>query len=84
MIFRTTSSVSRTDLVVSKIVTWNAVGFRYRDAFDSSNDYLTPQLGTGLTFKVGQHGSISGKVDYNWKDWNPDSVGFSLGYKHAF
>ena len=73
-----------TDLVVSKIVTWNVVGFRYRDAFDSSDDYLTPQLGTGLTFKVGQHGSISGKVDYNWKDWNPDSVGFSLGYKHAF
>ena len=73
-----------TDLVVSKIVTWNAVGFRYRDAFDSSNDYLTPQLGTGLTFKVGQHGSIAGKVEYNWKDWNPDSVGFSLGYKHAF
>ena len=72
------------DLAIDKVVTWNAFSFRYRDAFDPSDDYLTPQLGTGLTFKVGQHGSISGKAQYNWKDWDPDSIGFALGYKHAF
>ena len=72
------------DLKLSEKVAWNAVAFRYRDAFEPSDDYLTPQLATGVTFKVDDHNSISSKVEYNWKDWHPDTVGFVLGYSHSF
>ena len=72
------------DLKLSEKVTWNAVAFRYRDAFESSDDYLTPQLATGVTFKMDDHNSISSKVQYNWKDWHPDTVGFALGYSRSF
>lgn len=68
------------DMKLSDKVTWNAVAFRYRDAFESSDDYLTPQLATGVTFKMDDHNSISSKIQYNWKDWHPDTVGFALGY----
>jgi hypothetical protein len=72
------------DVKLGDKVTWNAASFRYRDAFDPSDDYLTPQVGTGVTFRTSHRGSISGKVNYNLKDWDPDSIGFSLGYKHEF
>jgi hypothetical protein len=73
-----------TDLKLTDVVTWNAIAFRYRDAFDSEENYLTPQLATGLTFKMDEHNSVSGKVQYNWKDWKPDTIGFVIGYGHAF
>lgn len=72
------------DLKLNEIVTWNAVAFRYRNAFDTEDDYLTPQLATGLTFKLDEKNSVSSKVEYNWKDWNPDTIGFVLGYKRGF
>lgn len=72
------------DLKLSEKVTWNAVAFRYRDALESSDDYLTPQLATGVTFQVDDHNSISSKIQYNWKDWHPDTVGFALGYSRSF
>jgi hypothetical protein len=72
------------DLKLTKIVTWHVVAFRYRDGFDSSDDYLTPQLATGFSFKVGDRDTISSKIQYNWKDWDPSSVGFSLGYSRSF
>ena len=72
------------DLKLSDTVAWNAVAFRYRDAFDSDDDYLTPQLATGFTFKLDEHNSVSTKIQYNWKDWNPDTIGFALGYSRSF
>ena len=72
------------NIKLSDAVTWDAVAFRYRDAFDSGDDYLTPQLATGFTFKLDEHNSVSTKVEYNWKDWNPDTIGFALGYAHSF
>ena len=72
------------NIKLSDAVTWDAVAFRYRDAFDSGDDYLTPQLATGFTFKLDEHNSVSTKVEYTWKDWNPDTIGFALGYAHSF
>jgi Outer membrane protein beta-barrel domain len=72
------------DLEVNKAVTWNAIAFRFRDAFDPDDDYLTPQLATGATFKINEHDSIAATIAYNWKDWEPDSIGVSLGYKFGF
>ncbi|UVC14447.1 hypothetical protein [Mesorhizobium onobrychidis] len=72
------------DIKLNNTVTWNAIAFRYRDAFDVDDDYLTPQLATGFTFKLDEHNSVSSKVQYNWKDWNPDTIGFELSYAHSF
>jgi hypothetical protein len=73
-----------TDIKVTDDVTWNALSFRYRDAFDPDDDYLTPQIATGISYDLDEHNSISGKVEYNWKDWNPDTVGFGIGFKYRF
>ena len=78
-VLRTGANVKLNDTV-----TWDAIAFRYRDAFDTDDDYLTPQLATGFTFKLDEHNSVSTKVEYNWKDWKPDTVGFVLGYAYSF
>jgi hypothetical protein len=72
------------EVKLTSAVTWDAVAFRYRDSFDPSDDYLTPQLGTGVTFRLDEHNSVSSKVQYNWKNWDPDTVGFALGFEHSF
>ena len=72
------------NIKLNDTVTWDAVAFRYRDSFDTDDDYLTPQLATGFTFKLDEHNSVSTKVQYNWKDWNPDTIGFEIGYAYAF
>jgi hypothetical protein len=78
-VLRTGANVKLNDTV-----TWDAIAFRYRDSFDADDDYLTPQLATGFTFKLDEHNSVSTKVQYNWKDWNPDTIGFEMGYAYAF
>ncbi|BCH20628.1 hypothetical protein [Mesorhizobium sp. L-8-3] len=72
------------DLRMTDRVTWNAIGYRYRNAFDTDNDYDTPQLSTGLSFKVDHANSVSTKFYRSWKDGNPDETGLALGFKHEF
>lgn len=72
------------DVALNKVLTWNAVSFRYRDAFEEEDNFKTPQLGTGVTYKLDGHNSVSGAVQYNWRDWSPESVGFVIGYSHNF
>lgn len=72
------------DLRLTEKVTWNAVGYRYRNAFDTDNDYDTPQVSTGLAFKIDQANSVSTKLYRSWKDGSPDETGLALGFKHEF
>ncbi len=72
------------DLRLTEQVTWNAVGYRYRNAFDTDNDYDTPQLSTGLAFKIDQANSVSTKFYRSWKDGDPDETGLALAFKHEF
>jgi hypothetical protein len=72
------------DVKATDHLTWNIITFRYRDAFNSGEDFLTPQVATGLSYDLDGHNSISGAVQYNWKGWDPDSVGLELGYKYRF
>jgi Outer membrane protein beta-barrel domain len=72
------------DFKATEDVTWNLVTFRYRDGFDPDDNFLTPQVATGLSYDLDEHNSISGVAQYNWKDWKPDTVGFELGYKYRF
>src|SRR5262249_36011349 len=50
------------DLEVNQTITWNVVSFRYRDAFNPSEHYNTPQIATGFTFKIDEKSAISAKV----------------------
>ena len=72
------------DIKATDDVTWNIATFRYRDSFDPDDDFLTPQLATGLSYDFDEHNAISGALQYNWKDWKPDSVGLEVGYKYRF
>ena len=72
------------DIVVTPMITWNAVSLRYRDAFDTDNDYNTPELATGVTFKLDEHNSISTRIARDWKDGDASYTGLELGYKYHF
>jgi hypothetical protein len=72
------------DLDLNQIVTWNAITFRYRNAFDPNDNYNTPQLATGFTFKLDEQRAITTKIMRNWRDGAPSSTGVALGFKQSF
>jgi hypothetical protein len=72
------------NFAINQEITWNVVSCRFRDAFDTQNNYETPQLATGLTFTLDASSSISAKIMRNWRDGQPSSTGVSLGFKRRF
>lgn len=72
------------DVKLNDAFTWNAVAFRYRDGFSASDDFLTPQLATGLTYRIDDHNTVGGRVQYNWKDWKPNTIGFQIAFGRSF
>jgi hypothetical protein len=72
------------DFKLSQTIAWNVISYRFRDGFDRSDDYNTPQLATGLTFNLDAQNSISAKIMRNWKDGQPSSTGVALGFKQRF
>jgi hypothetical protein len=72
------------DFAINQDITWNLISYRFRDTFDSNENYNTPQLATGLTFKLDAQSSISAKVMRNWGEGEPSSTGISLGFKKKF
>ena len=56
------------DLGINKALTWNVVSFRYRDAFNPDEHFITPQLATGLTYKLDEQRSILSRPQRNWHD----------------
>ena len=72
------------DYDLNQTITWNAISYRFRDAFDRGDNYDTPQIATGITFKLDGQSSIAVKVMRNWKDDQPSSTGVSVGFKRQF
>jgi hypothetical protein len=72
------------DLELNQNITWNAISYRFRDGLDRDDNYDTPQVATGMTFKLDAQNSIAVKVMRNWKDNQPSSTGVSLGFKQKF
>jgi hypothetical protein len=72
------------DFAINQDLAWNVISYRFRDAFDTSDNYNTPQVATGLTFKLDAQSSISAKVMRNWKDGERNSTGVSLGFDKKF
>ena len=73
-----------TDLDINKVLTWNVVSFRYRDAFNPDEHFNTPQLATGLTYKLDEQRAVYTKLQRNWHDGSPSSTGVLLGYQQRF
>jgi hypothetical protein len=72
------------DLDLSHSVTWNIITFRYRDAFNPSDNFNTPQVATGVSFKLDEQRTVTTKIVRNWRDGSPSSTGVALGFKQGF
>jgi hypothetical protein len=72
------------DLTLSRRITWTAVSYRFRNAFDTGYDYDTPQLATAIAYRFDKHSSVSAKLAGNWSEGEYSSTGISLGYKFGF
>lgn len=72
------------DIALSDRIVWNAVSLRYRNAFDTANDYNTPEVATGVTFKLDEHHSVSATIERDWKDGDASYTGIQLGYRYHF
>ncbi len=72
------------DLDLNRTVTWNIITFRYRDAFNPSDNFNTPQVATGFSFKLDGQRTITTKIVRNWRDGSPSSTGVALGFKQGF
>jgi hypothetical protein len=72
------------DLDLTRSLTWNVITFRYRDAFNPSDNFNTPQVATGFSFKLDEQRTVTTKIVRNWRDGSPSSTGVALGFKQGF
>lgn len=72
------------DIPITKQLTWTAVKLRYRNAFDNSNDYNTPEVATGISYWVSEQTAITLVVERDWTDGRPAYDGIELGFKQKF
>jgi len=50
----------------------------------SNDDYNTPQLATGVTYRFDANNAVTAKIMRNWRDGAPSSTGVSLGFTQRF
>lgn len=63
---------------------WTIFRLRYRNAFDTSNNYETPEVATGVAYKFDAHSSVSLFIERDWTDGTASYNGIELGYKYHF
>ena len=55
------------DVKLTDKLTWNAVSYRYRSAFDTdANGYQSHQIGTGVTYDLASNYAVSAKIYRNY------------------
>jgi hypothetical protein len=74
----------RADIDLGDRWSWNLITYRFRDAFNTKNDYNTPEVSTAITLKLDDSRSVYVKYYYAWKDGDPDNQGIGVGYKITF
>ena len=73
------------DLALGDRLTWNIATFRYRNAFDTDNDYETPRWSSKLTVRLDDHNAIYGEIYRNLdEEWEPTETGITGGYAFSF
>lgn len=74
------------NLKLTEQLTWTMFNLRYRDAFDYV--WVTPEIGTGLSYKLTRADQIYGTASYSWKGTgdglHPDTYSVALGIQHGF
>lgn len=69
---------------VTDKLTWHALSLRYRNAFDTANDFETPQISTGISYEVRPRNWLSLTLSQERKGDTPSAVGVQLGYEYGF
>ncbi|WAC26773.1 hypothetical protein [Ancylobacter sp. SL191] len=72
------------DIKITETISWTAARLRYRNAFDTANNYDTPEVATGINVKLDDHNSLSFFVERDWTDGEASYNGLELGFKHRF
>ena len=73
------------DYRINDKLTWNAIQYRYRKAFDTANEFESHHLGTGLTYAITQQVAINTAVyrDFD-KDFKGKDNGVLVGVAYKF
>jgi hypothetical protein len=74
----------RADIDLSERWSWNVITYRFRDAFETENDYNTPEVSSAIALRIDDRRSVYAKYYYAWKHGTPDNQGIGLGFKHKF
>lgn len=65
--------------------TFNALSLRYRNAFDYT--WITPEIGSGFSYKLASGTSLYGSAGYSWKDtgegMHPDTMSLAFGIRQS-
>lgn len=69
---------------ITEKVSWTIARLRYRNAFDTDNDYDTPEVATGLNFHLDERNTVTFFIERDWTDGEPAYNGLELGFKHRF
>ncbi|MCJ8141887.1 hypothetical protein MKI84_03070 [Ancylobacter sp. A5.8] len=72
------------EVPLTQSVSWTIARLRYRNAFDTANDYDTPEIATGLNFHLDAHNTLTVFVERDWTDGEPSYNGLEFGFKHSF
>jgi len=73
------------DYKVNDDITLNALSYRYRNAFDTANDYESHQLATGVTYALNKTYSVSAKIARNYDaDFNETGDAATVGLTIKF
>ena len=72
------------DIALDERWSWDMITYRFRDAFDPRDNYYTPEVSTGLSYKIDESRSVSAKYFFGWKNSDPDYQGISFGFRHGF
>ena len=73
------------DYSINNAIQLNALQYRYRNAFDTANNYESHQIGTGVTYTFADKQSVYGKIYRTFDNaWAATNNGLSIGYKLAF
>lgn len=72
------------DVKINDKLTWTAVDYRYRNAFDTANDYESHRIGTGVSYALNDAVAVNATVYRNF-DTDFDATGntaeVGLAYK---
>jgi len=73
------------DYKLNDSITLNAINYRYRNAFDTINNFESHQLATGVTYNLDTYNAVQGQFSRTFDtSWNATQDSFTLNYIRKF